>query len=329
MMFGRSGLFAWTTVAAVVVLLFASSPAVAQVDDRQARSYLTYKLSQAVNVSWKLFSRTVAQVGTAQEKAALARMQLAYAKDDFGAPKVTIACDGSRCTLRMNASFVGLSSIFAVSGAASAHLKAAPGLAVSCFADNVDSLAQNVLKSSAGNPYVPLLPCLGKSDAVLQELIDNQRYNDLADIAMIETLAFAFAHELAHIKNGDLDRTSDTARMKEEEVLADLAAVEFLARAEVDSFFGAGAAGVFRLAEELSVRGAGGTHPASECRMLYAVFAGGYFLMNLDRSKLAFSTAYEKDLRFAFYDWKIAEAANFVEGRIAKAKDGFCGKYFN
>jgi hypothetical protein len=316
-------------VRAAFALLSSSSIALAQMDDKQARLYLGHKFPQLVNTTWRLYSETVGEIGTPEEKAALARLNMVFDKDDYGAPVVGARCSDTRCTLRLNASFVGLATILALSGAASSHLNSPAGRAVKCFADNVDSLAKSILSLSPGNPYVPLLPCLGKPGLPPQTLIDDQRYNDLADIAAIETLAFSFAHELAHVVHGDFDPGNQTRGIRDMEMRADIAAVEFLARAGIDSFFGAGATGVFRLAEELSTVGARGDYPAVECRMLYAVFAGGYFLLNLDRSKLRYDSQYEKELRFGFFDWKIAEATAFVETNMAKTKDRSCDGYFS
>jgi hypothetical protein len=317
-----------TPAFALLAFLCTTSFADAQMDAGQAQSYVRYKFPQLANKAWQLYSQTTEKIGTPEELAALARLELIFNKDDFGAPQVDTRCPNARCTLRINAGFIGLSLVFALSSAASAHLGATAGLAAKCFADNVDSLARAILSSSADNPYVPLLPCLGKTDVPLQTLVDNQEFNDLADIAVIETLAFAFAHELAHVKNGDLGPGSETRTIREIETRADIDAVEFLARAGIDAFFGTGAVGVFRLAEKLSLQGSKGDYPPTECRILYTLFASGYFLVNLDRSKLAFDTQYEKQLRSRFDDWRLAEVAAFVKQNAAKIEDGSCPGYF-
>jgi hypothetical protein len=313
------------TAVAVLAFVCATSAADAQMDPRHAESYLGYKLPQLVNTAWQLYSETVGKIGTAEERAALARLELTFDKG-YGAPRVDARCSNGRCPLRISAGFVGLSLVFALSSAASAHLGAAPGLAAKCFADNVDSLARGILSSSADNPYVPLLPCLGKADVPLQALVDNQEFNDLADIAVIETLVFAFAHELAHVRNGDLDPGGETRPARDVETRADIDAVEFLARAGIDAFFGTGAVGAFRLAEKLTL--VRGDYPPAECRMLYTLLASGYFLANLDRSKLTFDTGYEKELRAKFADWRLAEVAAFVKQNAATIENGSCSGYF-
>jgi hypothetical protein len=315
-------------VTAVTLLAFACAvPAAdAQMDTKQAGIYLAYKFSQLVNTTWQLYSGTVAKIGTAEERAALARLELTFDKQDYGAPGVDARCSNGRCPLRMNAGFVGISLVFALSSAASAHLGAAPGLAAKCFADNVDNLARGILSSSADNPYVPLLPCLGKADVPLQTLVDSQEFNDLADIAAIETLVFAFAHELAHVRNGDLDPGGESRSARDVETRADIDAVEFLARAGVDAFFGTGAVGAFRLAEKLVFPR--GDYAPTECRMLYTLLSSGYFLANLDRSKLTFATGYEKQLRAKFADWRLAEVAAFIKQNGAMIENGSCTGYF-
>jgi hypothetical protein len=310
------------TAAAILAFVCATTAADAQMDARQARTYVEFKFPQLVNTTWQLYSEAVAKIGTAEERTALARLELSFDKQGYGAPRVDARCSNGRCPLRINAGFVGLSLVFALSSAASAHLEAAPGLATKCFADNVDSLARSILSSSSDNPYVPLLPCLGKADVPLQALVDNQEFNDLADIAVIETLIFAFAHELAHVRNGDLDPGSETRPARDIENRADIDAVEFLARAGIDAFFGAGAVGAFRLAEKLTL--ARGDYPPTECRMLHTLLASGYFLANLDRSKLTFTTEYEKNLRARFADWRLAEVDAFAKQNAAIIENGSC-----
>jgi hypothetical protein len=311
-------------IAAIVALLCATVTN-AQMDARQAGSYIGHKFPQLVNKTWQLFSDTVGQIGTPEERAALARLKLIF-EQGFGAPSVYAECPNRPCPLRMNAGFVGLSLVFALSSAASAHLGAAPGLAAKCFADNIDSLARGILSSSADNPYVPLLPCLGKAGVPLQALVDNQEFNDLADIAAMETIAFAFAHELAHVRNGDLDPGGKSRPGRDTETRADIDAVEFLTRAGIDAFFGAGAVGAFGLAERLPLPRR--DYPSTECRMLYALLAGGYFLANLDRSKLKFDTEYEKNLRAKFADWRLAEVEAFAKQNAAIIANGSCTGYF-
>jgi hypothetical protein len=315
------------TLVALMLAVCMSTTAQAQMSNGQARSYLGYKLPQIVDRAWQLYSASVAQIGTQEERAALARLRLIFDKDDYGAPAVTVRCSGIPCALRINASFTALSLVFALSSAASIRLKAAPGAATQCFIDNVDSLASSVQSASGNGPYFPLLSCLGKTDIPLQQLIDDKDYNDFADIAAIETLAFAFTHELAHVKNGDLKPGSESRNSRDVETQADVDAVEFLARGAVDSFFGAGAMGVFRLHEKLGAANQG-DYPPTRCRILYAMFSSGYFLIRLDRSKLKYSSPRDRQLRSEFLDWKILESAAFVGSNIAKAKDGSCGAYF-